>query len=118
MVLNKWLSIFMPYLRRFCCNDDMAFIDNEILKEFGIACSNVYVFHKDNDKEYFASDFEKCLSNLWAYGPCENWTRIEIYVYDVFWDLQEGRCLGGLVLLITATSHVSVIPCHAIQRLV
>ena len=21
MVLNKWLSIFMPYLRRFCCND-------------------------------------------------------------------------------------------------
>ena len=50
MVLNKWLSIFMPYLRRFCCNDDMAFIDNEILKEFGIACSNVYVFYKATKK--------------------------------------------------------------------
>ena len=64
MDLNKWFSVFMPYLRRFYCNDDMAFIYNEILKKFGIACSNVHILYNDNDKEYFASDFEKCLSNF------------------------------------------------------
>ena len=86
MDLNKWLSIFMLYLRRFYCNDDMAFIYNEILKEFGIACSNAYVLYKGNDKKYFASDFEKCISNFWAYGPCESWTKIEIYVHDaILW---------------------------------
>ena len=86
MDLNKWLSILMPYLSRFCCNDDIAFIYNEILKKFGIARSNVYVLHMGNNKEYFISDFEKCLSNFWAYGPCENWKKIEIYVHDgILW---------------------------------
>ena len=65
MDLNKWLSILMPYLRRFYCNDGMAFIYNEVLKKFGIACSNVYVLYKGNDKEeYFASDLEKYLLNF------------------------------------------------------
>ena len=87
MDLNKWLSILMPYLRRFYCNDGMAFIYNEVLKKFGIACSNVYVLYKGNDKEeYFASDLEKYLLNFQAYWPCENWTRIEIYVHDgILW---------------------------------
>ena len=86
MDLNKWLSIFMPDLRRFQCNDDMAFIYNEILKKFDITCSNVYVLYKGNNKQYFASDFEKCLSNFWAYGPCKNSTRTEIYVHDsILW---------------------------------
>ena len=82
MDLNKWLSTFMTYLRRFYCNDDMVFIYNEILRESGTACSNVYVLHKDNDKEYFARDFKKYISNFGAYEPCENWARIEVYVHD------------------------------------
>ena len=71
MDLNKWLSTFMTYLRRFYCNDDMVFIYNEILRESGTACSNVYVLHKDNDKEYFARDFKIYLSNFRAYEPRE-----------------------------------------------
>ena len=106
MDLNKRFSVFMPYLRRFYCNDDMAFIYNEILKKFGIACSNVYILYNDNDKEYFASDFEKCLSNFWTYGPSENWTRIEIYVHDgILWFAIR------LVLWRVSTAHYCDVTC-------
>ena len=92
MDLNKWLSVFMPYLGEFYCNDDMGFIYNKILKEVGIACSNVCGLYKGNDKEYFASDFEKCRSNFWAYRPCKNWTGIGIYVHDgIFWFARRSR---------------------------
>ena len=42
----NFYALLKEILLQWC----MVFIDNEILKEFGIACSNVYVFYKATKK--------------------------------------------------------------------
>ena len=84
--MNKCIAHFMSHLRKFYFNEDLIFIYNNLLNEFGIAASDVKLLYKGNDKDYFASNFEKCLIKLWEHFPCEHWTRIEIYVMDsVLW---------------------------------
>ena len=84
--MNKWIGHFMSHLRKFYFSEDLTFIYNDLQNELGIAASDVMVVYKGNDKDYFASDFEKCLSKFWEQSPCKHWTRIEIYVMDgVLW---------------------------------
>ena len=41
--MNKWVAELMSYLRKFYFNEDLAFIYNDLLNEFGIAASDIVV---------------------------------------------------------------------------
>ena len=71
MEMNKWISNFMNHLRKFYLNDDLAFVSNDLSKEFGVAAADIKVLNRGNDREYFSSDFEKNLSKYWEHSPCE-----------------------------------------------
>ena len=80
--MNKWISNFMTHLRKFYLNDDLAFVYNDISKEFGVAAEDIKVVNRGRDREYFSSDFEKILSKHWEHSPSEQWARIEMYAKD------------------------------------
>ena len=80
--MNKWISNFMTHLRKFYLNDDLAFVYNDISKEFGVAAADIKVVNRGKNREYFSSDFEKILSKHWEHSPSEQLTRIEMYAND------------------------------------
>ena len=49
----------MSHWRKFNFNKDLTFTYNDLLNKFRIASSNVMLLYKENDRDYFASDFEK-----------------------------------------------------------
>ena len=62
MEINKWISNFMTHLRNFYINNDLAFVYNDLSKEFEVAAADITVFDRGNDRVYFSSNFEKLLS--------------------------------------------------------
>ena len=98
----------MSHLRKYYLNDDLAFIYNDLLHELGVASnSNIEVLYKGSDREYYASDFEKCLNKYWEYSLHASWTRIKIYVLDgVLWFAK--RALFG--------NHLCEVSCCKLSR--
>ena len=52
----------MTHLRKFYINDELAFVYNDLSKEFGVAAADIKVLNRGNDREYFSSYFENFLS--------------------------------------------------------
>ena len=67
MEMNKWISNFMTHLRKFYINDELAFVYNDLSKEFGVAAADIKVLNRGNDREYFSSYFENILSKYWEH---------------------------------------------------
>lgn len=97
----------MSHLRKLYLSDNLAFVYNDLLHEFGIAAAEVKLISKGNDREYFSSDFENILSKYWEHSPCEQWTRIEMYAN------------GGVLYFakrIIFGAHYCVINCPVIMK--
>ena len=45
MEMNKWISNFMTHLRKFYINHDLAFVYNDLSKEFGVAAADIKVLN-------------------------------------------------------------------------
>ena len=65
--MKKWISNFMIHLRKFYINDELAFVYNDLSKEFGVATADIKVFNRGNDREYFSSYFENFLTKYWEH---------------------------------------------------
>ena len=65
--MKKWISNFMIHLRKFYINDELAFVYNDLSKEFGVATADIKVLNRGNDREYFSSYFEKFLTKYWEH---------------------------------------------------
>ena len=80
MDLNKWLSTFMTYLRRFYCNDDMTFMYNEILKEL-VLPATMFTYCTRTTIKNILLETLKYIFQIFGLMSLENWTRTEIYVH-------------------------------------
>ena len=117
MDLNKWLSTFMTYLRRFYCNDDMAFMYNEILKELVLPAAMFTYCTRTTIKNILLETLKNIFQILGLMSLARTGQELRFMFMMVFCSLQESRCSGELVQLITATSHVSMIASYMIQCL-
>ena len=46
MEMNKWMSNFMTHLRKFYIKYDLAFVYNDLSKEFGVAAADIKVLNR------------------------------------------------------------------------
>ena len=69
----------MTHLRKFYISNDLAFVYNDLLKEFEVAAADIKLFDRRNDRVYFSSNFEKLLSKYQEHSLCEQWTRTEMF---------------------------------------
>ena len=83
----------MSHLRKYYLNDDLAFIYNDLLHELGVASnSNIEVLYKGSDREYYASDFEKCLDKYWEYSLMLAGRGSKFTSWTVYYGLQNVHC--------------------------